>query len=90
MELFGFAANGYFASTSLSFLAVNLDKLILGKLMTLAELGLYSIALTFAKVAINVVSRLSNAVISSFVISIQRNQTGNVANRNEYEGLPQI
>jgi O-antigen/teichoic acid export membrane protein len=61
-ELFGFG-QWIFASTALSFLAANLDKLVLGKLLSLAELGLYSIALTFAKVAIDVASRMSGTVV---------------------------
>jgi O-antigen/teichoic acid export membrane protein len=61
-ELFTFG-RWILLSTALAFLAANIDKLILGKLLTLAELGLYAIALTFAKVAIDIASRLSGYVV---------------------------
>lgn len=61
-ELFKFG-RWVFASTILSFLATQLDRLVLGKLMTLAELGLYSIGFTFARVAIQTAGRLSSAVL---------------------------
>jgi len=46
-----------------SFLAANLDRLVLGKLLTLKELGVYSMALTFARVGTEVTARLSNTVL---------------------------
>lgn len=61
-ELFKFG-RWIFLSTMFTFLALNLDKLILGKLLTLAELGLYGIALVFAKAALDVASRLGSAVM---------------------------
>jgi O-antigen/teichoic acid export membrane protein len=61
-ELFTFG-RWILLSTALAFLAANIDKLILGKLLTLTELGLYAIALTFAKVAIDIASRLSGYVV---------------------------
>lgn len=61
-ELFRFG-RWVFLSTVVSFLAGNLDKLLLGKLLTLSELGLYSIAMTLARVAIHTSSRLSSSVI---------------------------
>ncbi|MDF3128262.1 oligosaccharide flippase family protein [Kiritimatiellaeota bacterium B1221] len=61
-ELFRFG-RWVFLSTVVSFLAGNLDKLLLGKLLTLSELGLYSIAMTLARVAIHTSTRLSSSVI---------------------------
>lgn len=61
-ELFRFG-RWVFLSTVVSFLAGNLDRLLLGKLLTLSELGLYSIAMTLARVAIHTSTRLSSSVI---------------------------
>ncbi len=52
-----------FLGTIVAFLASSLDRLLLGQLLTLAELGLYSIALTFARVGIEVSQRLSHTVL---------------------------
>ena len=52
-----------FLGTIVAFLTGNLDRIVLGKLLTLRELGIYSIALTFARVGIEVSSRLSNTVL---------------------------
>lgn len=52
-----------FLSTLVSFLAGNLDRIVLGRLLSLAELGLYSIGMTFARVATQVSSRLTNSVV---------------------------
>ncbi|ADH86446.1 oligosaccharide flippase family protein [Desulfurivibrio alkaliphilus] len=61
-ELFKFG-KWILLSTAFTFLASNLDKLVLGNLLTLAELGLYSIALVFAQVALQVASRLGSVVM---------------------------
>lgn len=52
-----------FLSTAFTFLATHLDKLVLGRLLSLTELGIYSISLVFAGVALEVVSRLSGRVL---------------------------
>tara|TARA_R110002072_G_scaffold302503_1_gene485962 strand:+ start:7062 stop:8519 length:1458 start_codon:yes stop_codon:yes gene_type:complete len=52
-----------FLSTAFTFLAINLDKLILGNLVTLEHLGVYSIAFVFAKVPQYVGMRLSSKVL---------------------------
>jgi O-antigen/teichoic acid export membrane protein len=52
-----------FLSTAFTFLALNLDKLILGNVLTLADLGLYSIAFVFGKVALYVSSQLGGTVL---------------------------
>lgn len=61
-ELFKFG-RWIFLSTAFTFLSGNLDRLILGKILSLTELGLYSIALVFAKVALNVSLRLGITVL---------------------------
>ena len=52
-----------FFSTLVSFLASNLDRVVLGRLLTLGELGLYSIGMIFARVATQVATRLTNTVV---------------------------
>jgi O-antigen/teichoic acid export membrane protein len=52
-----------FFSTILTFFAGNLDRIVLGKLLSFKELGLYSIALTFAGVGIEISNRLSSTVL---------------------------
>lgn len=52
-----------FLSTLFTFLALNLDKLILGNVLTLDQLGLYSIALVFGRVALHVTGRLGGTVL---------------------------
>lgn len=61
-ELFKFG-KWIFLSTIFTFLALNLDKLMLGNVLTLADLGIYSIALVFAKVALYVTTRLGGTVL---------------------------
>ncbi|GAB6060081.1 oligosaccharide flippase family protein [Desulfonatronum parangueonense] len=69
-ELFSFG-KWVFLSTLVTFLASHLDKLMLGRLLTMAELGVYSIGLTFARVAIHVSSRLSSVVIFPLLSRLQ-------------------
>jgi len=52
-----------FLSTIMSFLAGSLDRISLGRLLTLSELGLYSISLSFARLGVEVATRLANIVI---------------------------
>lgn len=52
-----------FLSTIMAFLAGSLDRLALGRLLTLAELGLYSISLNFARLGVEVANRLANTVL---------------------------
>ncbi len=52
-----------FLSTVVSFLATHLDRILLGRLLSMAELGLYSIGMTLARVAIHTATRLSSAVL---------------------------
>lgn len=51
------------ASTMVSFVAAQFDKIILGKLLTLSELGLYTIALSFSHIAVHTATRLSGTVL---------------------------
>lgn len=52
-----------FASTVVSFLVMNLDRMVLGRLLSLAELGIYSIAMTFAQLGMQITTRLTNVVL---------------------------
>lgn len=52
-----------FLSTIFTFFALNLDKVVLGKLLTLEQLGVYVIALVFAKAALDVTMRMGGAVL---------------------------
>lgn len=52
-----------FLSTLFTFLALNLDKLLLGSVVSLADLGLYSIAFVFGKVALYTSTRLGATVL---------------------------
>ena len=68
-----------FLSTLVAFLAQHLDRILLGKLLTLAELGVYSIAMTFARVPIHVSGRLSSTVIFPLLARLQDNPKALVA-----------
>lgn len=52
-----------FLSTVVTFLATHIDRILLGRMLSLAELGLYSIGMTFARVATHTTSRLSSVVL---------------------------
>ena len=56
-----------FVSTAMTFLASQADRLILGKLFSFELLGVYTIAVVFADVPRQVVSRLSSSVILPLV-----------------------
>lgn len=61
-ELFRFG-QWVFLSTMFTFLAHNLDRIVLGNLLSLTDLGLYSIAFTFAGTILSVSMRLSGTVL---------------------------
>lgn len=69
-ELFKFG-KWIFLSTLVTFLATNLDRLMLGRLLSMAELGVYSIGMTFARVAIHTSSKLSTLVIFPLLSRLQ-------------------
>jgi len=52
-----------FISTIFHFLASQSDKIIFGKLVSLTELGVYSIAVIFASIPFSVISQLSSRVV---------------------------
>ena len=54
-------------STMVTFLALNLDRILLGRLLSLGELGLYSMALNLASVGVQVVINLNNSVLFPLV-----------------------
>ena len=60
-----------FLSTLVTFLAGNLDRIMLGKTLSLAELGVYAIAMTLARVTIHVSDRLSSTVIYPLLARLQ-------------------
>jgi O-antigen/teichoic acid export membrane protein len=59
-----------FLSTVLTFLALQSDRLILGKLLSLKMLGVYGIAFTLADIPRSIISALSNKVIFPIVSKI--------------------
>lgn len=61
-ELFRFG-RWVFLSTAFTFFALNFDRVILGNVLTLADLGLYSIAFVFAKVPFHVCTSLGGTVL---------------------------
>ena len=71
-ELFGFG-RWIFASTLITFLAGQSDRLILGKLSSLGQVGLYTTALSLAQVPQLLLVKLSHAVIyPTFARILQR------------------
>jgi O-antigen/teichoic acid export membrane protein len=50
-------------NSAITFLAMQLDRLLLGKLISLRELGLYSLAAGLAQIPRDVVGRLSNSIV---------------------------
>ena len=59
-------------ATGLTFLAMQADRLVLGKLTTMEMLGFYSIALSLALVPSDLLDRLTGTVIYPFICSLQR------------------
>lgn len=69
-ELYSFG-KWIFFSTLFSFLAINIDKLALGNMLSLSELGVYGIAFVFSQVALDISMRLSNSVIFPVLAQLQ-------------------
>ena len=69
-ELWGFGA-WTMGSSAVAFLSQQGDKMVLARVMSLEELGLYSLAIVFARVAMNVVSRVSNGVVFPILAGAQ-------------------
>jgi O-antigen/teichoic acid export membrane protein len=61
-----------FVSTALTFLATQSDRLILGKLVPVAQLGFYSIAASLAAVPLQIVQRLGGLVFFPVVATAMR------------------
>ena len=61
-----------FVSTALTFLATQSDRLILGKLVSVAQLGFYSIAASLAAVPLQIVQRLGTLVFFPVVATAMR------------------
>ena len=56
-----------FVSTAMTFLASQSDRLILGKLFPLDMLGVYAVALTFAKIPENIINKLNSSIIMPLI-----------------------
>jgi len=67
-----------FISTALTFLASQADRLLLGRLLTLEQLGVYGIAFFLATSPVQIVNRMSNSIvfpaISQLANSISRQE----------------
>ena len=61
-----------FLSSAVAFVSQQGDRIALARLISLEELGLYSLAIVFARVAMNVVSRVSSGVIFPILSGAQR------------------
>ena len=61
-QLWGFGV-WTMASSAVAFLSQQGDRMVLARVMSLEELGLYSLAIVFARMAMNVVTRVSNGVV---------------------------
>ena len=60
-------------SSAVAFVAQQGDRIALARLISIEELGLYSLAMVFARVAMNIVSRLSSGVIFPILAGAQSN-----------------
>ena len=60
-------------STAFTFLSNNLDKLILGKVLSLRELGLYGIATVLTKMALDITTRLGSSIMFPVYSKFQDN-----------------
>ncbi|MBL1211612.1 oligosaccharide flippase family protein [Geminocystis sp. GBBB08] len=61
-ELFGYG-KWIFISTILTFLAMQTDRLLLGRLFTIELLGIYTIAFMFADLPVQIIDRLNSSVV---------------------------
>ena len=69
-ELWGFGS-WTMMSSAVALLAQQGDKILLAQVMSLEDLGLYSLAIVFARVAMNVVSRVSSGVVFPILSAAQ-------------------
>jgi O-antigen/teichoic acid export membrane protein len=65
-ELFSFG-KWIFISTAITFLAMQSDRLILGRLFPIEILGIYTIAFTFSDIPIEVINRINGSVVFPLV-----------------------
>ncbi|NCO78845.1 MAG: oligosaccharide flippase family protein [Cyanobacteria bacterium] len=61
-ELFSFG-KWIFISTMLTFLAMQSDRLILGRLFSIEILGIYTIAFTFADISLQIIDKINGTVV---------------------------
>jgi O-antigen/teichoic acid export membrane protein len=59
-------------SSAVAFVSQQGDRIALARLISLEEVGLYSLAIVFARVAMNIVSRVSSGVIFPILSGAQR------------------
>ncbi len=76
-----------FLGTIVAFLSGSLDRILMGKLLTLDELGVYSIALTFARVGVEVSTRLSHTVLFPVLAKSQHDPATLVGQSIQARGL---
>ena len=76
-----------FLGTIVTFFAGNLDRILLGRLLTLKELGLYSIALSFARLTLEITNRVSSNVLFPVLSRSQDDQVTLVGQSIRARGL---
>jgi O-antigen/teichoic acid export membrane protein len=69
-----------FLSTALTFLARQTDRIILGKLVTLSALGVYSISYMFSRMSLEVCSSLAGSVLFPALADVAREQPERLKN----------
>jgi len=70
-----------FISTLLTFLGGRIDRLLLGRLIPMAELGVYSIAMTLALLPVTVIASLSKRSVYPSLAQIARNDPAALARK---------
>jgi len=74
-ELFGFG-RWIFVSTALTFLAMQVDRLMLGKFVPLGQLGVYSIAMNLAALAPTIANTMAYSVLFPLLAHHSRTDAG--------------
>ena len=74
-------------SSTVAFVSQQGDRFALARLMSLEELGLYSLAMVFARVAMNIVSRVSSGVIFPILAGAQNDHARLMQLAVEYRAI---
>lgn len=69
-ELFSFG-KWIFISTSITFLAMQIDRLLLGRLFSIEFLGIYTIAFTFADIPVQIINKINSSVVFPVVSKLK-------------------